>query len=103
MKYIFLQLIFICSVLVTGQQDEIAIVEDGRSSYSIRLSGTASVWDSLAAEELQKYVIEISGAAIPIVGDSHPASEREIIIGNNRTYSDIDVSGIHHRNGFLIK
>ena len=45
------------------------LFRNGKSKYSIVLSTTASTSEQTAAEELQKYIREISGAELPIVNN----------------------------------
>lgn len=77
----------------------ITLVENGKSEYSIVRAKNASVNDLSASIVLQKYLQEISGALIPIIDDSTPGSEYEILIGNtNRTELNESIQN----DGFLI-
>ena len=65
------------------------LVKEGRSDYTIVIPAKAGKYELLAATELQKYLEEISGARLPIVGDSVNFSPKEIIIGNNRHLEEL--------------
>lgn len=77
----------------------ITLVENGRSGYSIVRSKNASVHELSASIILQNYLHQISGALIPIIDDSLPPSELEILIGNT---GRIEVNESIQNDGFLI-
>jgi len=62
---------------------ELVLAEKGKSAYSIVVSDAASVSTKHAAEELQAFLEQITGAKLPIVSDRQPMQAREIILGNN--------------------
>jgi len=77
----------------------ITLVKNGRSEYSIVRSKNASAIELSSTLVLQNYLQQISGASIPIIDDSSPGSEFEILIGNtSRTGLN---PGIQN-DGFLI-
>jgi hypothetical protein len=53
-------------------QNEINLVEGGKSGYSIVIAADASVPVKFAAEELQKYLAQISGARLPVATNAAP-------------------------------
>ena len=61
---------------------KIIIAENGKSVYRIVVSRDASPSERHAADELQKFLAEISGATLPIVDDATEFSQKEIILGN---------------------
>lgn len=77
----------------------ITLVENGRSEYSIVRSKDASVHELSASIILQNYLYQISGALIPIIDDSMPGTEFEILIGNT---SRVKLNKNIQNNGFLI-
>ncbi len=77
----------------------ITLVENGRSEYSIVRSKNASVHELSASIILQNYLHQISGALIPIIDDSMPVSEFEILIGKT---SRNEVNESIQNGGFLI-
>ena len=62
---------------------ELVLAENGQSAYRIVLADDASPSTKHAAEELQTFLQEISGAKLPIVSDREPPGQQEIILGNN--------------------
>ena len=57
------------------------LVENGRSRYRIVIPANAIPAERYAAEELQRYLERMSGAALPIVTDAEPIASREILLG----------------------
>lgn len=64
------------------------LFNNGRSRYSIVLSAAASTSEQTAAEELQKYIREISGAELPIVTNLNTRGAR-IFVGYNTRVGEI--------------
>lgn len=60
---------------------DLLLVQDGRSEYRIVLPAQPSVTEKKAAEELQSFIRQISGATLPLVADTQPAVKKEIVIG----------------------
>lgn len=59
------------TLLLTGvslRASDIRLTENGKSQYTIVLSEAASLSEQRAARELQKFLAEISGAELPIIG-----------------------------------
>lgn len=67
---------------VAGQQ-QIVLVDEGKSPYSIVIPLEAIPSERYAAEELQRYLERISGVKLPITTDDQPMSSREILLGDN--------------------
>jgi len=85
---------------VTGLQ----IVKDGVSEYVIVRGENASPSDQTAAEQLQAYLQQITGAELPIVTDTVAAAEKEIIVGKtNRETEGEFVREELNEDGFVIK
>lgn len=62
----------------------VELATSGRSAYVIVLPAKAAQAERHAAEELQRYVADISGARLPIVDDATPAAACEIRLGAAR-------------------
>ena len=62
---------------------ELLLARGGKSDYQMVISRTASDMEKHAAEELQRFLAEISAAKLPIVTDDSPVTEHEIILGDN--------------------
>ncbi len=76
-----MRLCFVLFTLVfTTFASALTIVRDGRSDYTIVLPVEASPSQKHAAEELQKFIEQMSGAKLPIAS---AASGRAIILGQN--------------------
>lgn len=69
----------------TGPTDspELVLAASGASAYRIVVADDASPSTRYAAEELQRFLEEISGAKLPIVSDATPAADAEIVVGAN--------------------
>ena len=58
------------------------LFRDGKSDYKIVISASASTSEKTAANELQKYIEQISGCLLPITNDLNTSSPR-VIVGYN--------------------
>jgi hypothetical protein len=63
---------------------ELTLVRDGVSSYSIRVSTSASPSERRAAEELRKFLQEMSGARLAIIDDHTTSFGPSILVGRSR-------------------
>lgn len=61
----------------------LSLVRDGASSYSICISTNAPAPERRAAEELQRFLQEISGARLPIVTDEESRRDNVILVGKS--------------------
>lgn len=68
------------------------LARNGVSDFRIVVPAEASPSTKYAAEELQRFLKEITGAELPIVGDSEPVSSHEIILGNNAHLGAIGIT-----------
>jgi len=79
--------------------DALTLAHDGRTTYRIAVSATASPQVKAVAKDFQSIFGEMTGAVIPMVTDNQPMGEREIIIGpskhldNLAMYIDWDALG----------
>ena len=62
---------------------DLVLAENGQSPYRIVVADNASPSTKYAAEELQKYVSQMSGVKLAIVSDAQPAAAKEIVVGDN--------------------
>jgi len=111
-------LIISCMILSSGtmaqkkkspspaSQPTIMLTETQRSSYRIVLPAAPTVHEQKAAEVLQDYLLQISGAALPIMPASKDVSPYEILLGQNERLGEIG-AGINfnqlEEDGFLIR
>lgn len=63
--------------------ESLVVAEAGRSEYRIVLADDASPSTRHAAEELQRFLEEMTGAKLPIVSDRQPAGPCEILLGDS--------------------
>ena len=64
-----------------------ALFSNGKSDYSIVLCNEASASEQTAADELQQYLEQISGAVLPIISpDQLEEGQRHIFVGYNEQY-----------------
>ncbi|MBM3499499.1 MAG: DUF4838 domain-containing protein [Armatimonadetes bacterium] len=64
-----------------GRCQALTLTQEGKSDYVVVVAAEASPSEQHAAEELQRFLREISGAELPIVGDDQPLAAHEIILG----------------------
>ena len=100
-------LILVCFYLIfTSCSKKLVIVENGITNYKIVLSSNAKEIDEQAANELQKYLKEISGAVLPVVKTSTMKSDSVIILCSAGSADDF-VKGkeleLLEEDGFTIK
>ncbi len=72
------------SAPLTAAEKPLALVKQGKSTYSICVSETASPSEKHAAEELQKFLEEMSGARLPIVTDAEKVEGDLVLVGNSK-------------------
>jgi len=72
------------SAPTNAAQKPLTLVKQGKSTYAICVSETASPSEKHAAEELQKFVEEMSGARLPIVSDAGKAEGDLVVVGNSK-------------------
>lgn len=96
-KYIFMVLSLL---MVRASNAQVNLVKQHQSSYKIVLPQTFTKNEALAAQVLQQYIREISGAMLPIVNDGEQGSAHEISIGKtNRIKTPVKLNN----DAFLIK
>ncbi len=71
--------------LLTGaaRAEELLLADHGRTDYRIVVADEASPSTRHGAEELQRFLAQISGAKLDIVSDKTPPAEKEIVLGDN--------------------
>src|SRR5208337_4208638 len=72
------------SAPLNAAKEPLSLVKQGKSTYSICTSETASPSERHAAEELQKFLEEMSGARLPIVTDSESPEGDLVLVGNSK-------------------
>ena len=86
--------------------DELVLADNGQSAYRIVVATDASPSTRHGAEQLQMFLEQITGAKLPIVADTEPPGEQEIILGDNRHLRSlavqIDFKELGHE-GYVIR
>ncbi len=72
------------SLAGTAPAQDLVLVEDGKSPYRIMVALDATMQEYYAAQQLQRYVKEMTGAELPIVGDDNALGDTRILVGFNR-------------------
>ncbi|RYG46243.1 MAG: hypothetical protein EOO01_16470, partial [Chitinophagaceae bacterium] len=67
---------------VTARAQEITLVNNGKSAYSIVMPEKASAIEVQAAKTLQDYLYRITGVTLPTSFDNAQETSAEILIGN---------------------
>ena len=76
-------LIVLASLPLSAREQHIVLVEGGKSTYSICISREASPSERHAADELQRFLGEISGVRLPIVTDATPPPGDVVLVGRS--------------------
>ncbi|MBK8946867.1 MAG: DUF4838 domain-containing protein [Ignavibacteriae bacterium] len=101
--------VFVISILfiaiISGCKSEIELVENNSSKYNIVISENANDIEKHSAEELQKYIKEISDVELKIVADNIEENDYEILIGNTNRIKNLEIKNIDSLglDGFSIK
>ncbi|MEW6359578.1 MAG: DUF4838 domain-containing protein [Planctomycetota bacterium] len=82
--------LFLLVGLCKNFADDLVLAEKGKSDYVIVVGTDASPSEKYAAEELQRFLKEISGAELKIVTDEAEPQPKEIILGNNKHLQRLD-------------
>ena len=80
----------LATAIADTSASEVVLAENGQSAYRIVVADAASPSTKHAAEELQMFLEQITGAKLPVVSDRQPATSREIILGNNAHLKKLD-------------
>lgn len=85
---------------------KIVLAENSLSRYTILIPAAPTIHEQKAAQVLQDYLIQISGAALPIVSATRHKSKYEIVLGQNERLDELSL-GINlntlKEDGFLIR
>ncbi len=68
--------------------DVLPLAAEGKTDYVIVYGKDAGDGERMAAEELQNYLLQITGAEFPVVTDETPEKVREIIVGKTNRERD---------------
>jgi len=83
--------VILLSCILAGCAGGDFIAGNGKTDYRIVLSDTASESTINGAHELQRFLFEMTGAEFPIVSDTLPEEEHEIVLGKSSRLDDLDI------------
>src|SRR5271157_3247988 len=87
-------------------KEPLTLVKQEKSTYSICVSETASPSEKHAAEELQKFVEEMSGARLPIVTEAEKPEGDLVLVGNSYPIQKLGLRIPYERlgsEGFILR
>ena len=90
----------------TAIEQKIVLAEHGISRYSIIVPAHATPFEQKAADVLQDYFLQITGAALPIITAEKRKTPYEIILGQNERLDEISPAVNYQalkEDGFLIR
>jgi hypothetical protein len=79
---------------------------DETSRYRIVIPSAASLHELKASKVLQDYLLQISGAALPIISAEKSTSDYEIVLGQNERLDELGIQVNYNslkKDGFIIK
>ena len=83
-RNVLLSMLAVCvSIGRADAASPLVLADNGQSSYSIVTAEDASPSTRYAAEELQTFLRQMTGANLPIVSDRAPVGPREIVLGDS--------------------
>ena len=87
-------------------KQDIVLAQNGTSLYRIVIPSSASLQEQKAATVLQDYLLQISGAALPVITADKKGSKYEIILGQNEKLDELGTSinlNELEADGFIIR
>jgi hypothetical protein len=91
MKKVWL-LVVLVTLPLAAREQPIVLADGGGSTYSICISREASPSERHAADELQRFLEQISGARLPIVTDATPVSGDAVLVGKSDALDRLGVT-----------
>ena len=89
----------ITGLFISGCDTGITIANRGSSAYRIVISRDASPSTVYGADELSRFLEQMTGSEIPIVTDNEPITENEIILGKNKHLDALNRVILHRADG----
>ena len=93
-------------VIEAPASDIVLTMGDETSRYRIVIPSAATAHEIKAAKVLQDYLLQISGAALPIISADKPVYTYEIVLGQNERLDELGVKVNYNelnKDGFVIK
>ncbi len=79
------------SARADASQKPLVLAKRGKSSYSILISEAASPSEHRAADELQRFIEEMTGARLPIITDAEEANGALVLVGDSKQIRKLDL------------
>lgn len=94
------------ALAAAARAEDLVLADGGKSEFRIVLAADASPSTKHAADELQTFLAEMTGAKLPIVSDKEPAAAHEIVLGQSARLDalklDIDLKSLGPE-GYVIR
>lgn len=84
--------ILLCLAATMAHAQEVTLVDDGESRYRIVVPSAATAAEARAADVLQDHLLQISGAALPIIAADRQVVPHEIVLGQNERLDDLGIA-----------
>jgi hypothetical protein len=91
-KYLTICLVIFSGIFSSYSESGIKLVENNSSKYNIVISAQPTEVEKHSAEELQKYLNEMTGVKLNIINDSEPETQYEILIGRNNRLQKLNLN-----------
>lgn len=95
-----------CNSPQPSAQSDLQLAMNGQTPYVIVIAEGAPLSTKFAADELSRFLGEMSGATFPVVNDSAPISDHEIILGNSSRLNAVGITpdfGALGAEGYVIQ
>lgn len=98
-------ILFALSCFDANSEEGISLVQNGIAEYRIMLGNNASLTETFAAQELQGYIMQASGAFLPMANPDEPPNGNLIFIGENAIRKlGLSIENLElGEDGFIIK
>jgi hypothetical protein len=90
----------------SADDPQLVIAEAKQSRYRIIVPAAATPDEQRAAQVLQEHILQISGAALPVIKASQSRSPYEIVLGQNERLDDLRLGinfNVLKEDGFVIR
>jgi hypothetical protein len=84
---------FLFACLVAEAQSPVLLADHGKSDFAIVIATDAAPPVRYAAEELQRWLAEITGASVPIATDAQPAPAHALLVGRSKATDALGLGG----------
>ncbi|MFA6240746.1 MAG: DUF4838 domain-containing protein [Candidatus Hydrogenedentales bacterium] len=81
-----------CFASLAQAQEQLVLAENGASAFRIVVGASASPSEHYAANELQRFLKEITGVELPIATDADPIQPHEILVGKSKHLDSLNLN-----------